>query len=321
MNQLDSMRIFSKVAECLNFADAARQLGISNAVVTRSVATLEKHLRIRLINRTTRRVALTTAGQAYFEGCQDLLRQLTAMEQRILSTTAHPVGCLRIGSPASFSQGKLAAILTAFRTEHPHVSFDVTEYETINEIAPENYDLCFTAEQRLRDSSMVCRPLVRMHDVVVAAPAYIARLGQPATPAALTEHDILLASEAPNRYWEFRDFNGTHRVPFDPILTTRSLLAVKSAAVTGLGIARIANVLVERELAEGSLVTLLRDFRLDSNERTVWMLYSGQPFITQAVRAFIDFVVDRHRDEDAVLTRPTRSTCTALSSNGVSVQQ
>jgi len=320
MNQLDSMRIFSKVAECLNFADAARQLGISNAVVTRSVATLEKHLRIRLINRTTRRAALTTAGQAYFEGCQDLLRQLTAMEQRILSTTAHPVGCLRIASPASFSQSKLAVILTAFRAEQPHVSFDVTVYETINEIAAENYDLCFTAERRLRDSSMVCRPLVRMHDVVVAAPAYIARRGQPATPAGLTEHDILLATDAPNRYWEFRDFNGAHRVSLNPILTTQSLLAVKSAAVTGLGIARIANVLVERELAEGSLVALLRDFQLDSNERTVWMLYSGQPFITQVVRSFIDFVVDRYRDEDAVLARPTRSTRMALGSNDVRIQ-
>jgi len=320
MNQLDSMRIFSKVAECLNFADAARQLGISNAMVTRSVATLEKHLRIRLINRTTRRVALTTAGQAYFEGCRDLLRQLTAMEQRIISTAAHPVGCLKIASPASFSQSKLAVILTAFRAEQPHVSFDVTVYETLNEIAAENYDLCFTAERRLRDSCMVCRPLVRMHDVVVAAPAYIARRGPPATPAALTEHDILLATDAPNRYWEFRDFNGAHRVPLNPILTTQSLLAVKSAAVTGLGIARIANVLVERELAEGSLVALLRDFQLDSNERTVWMLYSGQPFITQVVRSFIDFVVERHRDEDAVLARPARSTRMALGSNDARIQ-
>jgi DNA-binding transcriptional LysR family regulator len=98
------------------------------------------------------------------------------------------------------------------------------------------------------------------------------------------------------------------------------LLAVKSAAVTGLGIARIANVLVERELAEGSLVALLRDFQLDSNERTVWMLYSGQPFITQVVRSFIDFVVDRYRDEDAVLARPTRSTRMALGSNDVRIQ-
>src|SRR6266702_2511747 len=134
MNQLDSMRIFSKVAQCLNFADAARQLGISNAVVTRSVATLEKHLSIRLINRTTRRVSLTTAGQAYFEGCQDLLKQLTVMEQRILSTTVQAVGCLRIASPASFAQSKLPEILTAFRTGQPHVSFDVTVFETIKEI-------------------------------------------------------------------------------------------------------------------------------------------------------------------------------------------
>src|SRR5260370_36179908 len=110
MNQLDSMRIFSKVAECLNFADAARQLGISNAVVTRSVATLEKHLRIRLINRTTRRVALTTAGPGDFEGCQGLLRQLTAMGQRILATTAHPLGSLSSASPPLFSQRQHAVV-------------------------------------------------------------------------------------------------------------------------------------------------------------------------------------------------------------------
>ncbi len=173
------------------------------------------------------------------------------MEQRILATTAHPEGCLSIASPASYSQSKHAVILTGISRGGSRTCLsDVTVYETLNEIAPENSDLCFTAERRLRDSCMVCRPLVRMHDVVVAAPAYIARRGPPATPAALTEHDILLATDAPNRYWEFRDFNGAHRVPLNPILTTQSLLAVKSAAVTGLDM-RIANVLVERELAEG----------------------------------------------------------------------
>ena len=315
MNQLDSMRIFSKVAQCLNFADAARQLGISNAVVTRSVATLEKHLSIRLINRTTRRVSLTTAGQAYFEGCQDLLKQLTVMEQRILSTTVQPVGCLRIASSASFAQSKLADILTTFRARQPHVSFDVTVFETIKEIAPENYDLCFTAERRLRDSSLVCRPLLRMHDAVVAAPAYVARRGQPLTPQALNEHDILLATDAPNRYWEFRDLNGAHRVSFDPVLTTQNLLTVKTAVMAGLGIARIADFLVEQELADGSLVALLRDFNLDCNERTVWMLYSSQPFTTQAVRSFVDFVVDRHRGQDPVLATPRQPVLTTFHTN------
>src|SRR5258705_7517914 len=126
MNQLASMRIFTKVAESLNFADAAKNLGVSNSVVTRSIATLETHLNVRLINRTTRRVSLTAAGQMYWRGCIELLRQLDVMEEVIASETNQAVGSLKIAASAAYAATDLCEILAAYHLEEPRVNFDLT---------------------------------------------------------------------------------------------------------------------------------------------------------------------------------------------------
>jgi DNA-binding transcriptional LysR family regulator len=179
MNQLASIRIFAKVAECLNFAEAAKQLGISNSVVTRSVATLEEHLGVRLINRTTRRVSLTATGRLYWERCTELLRQLDDMDECIAAAVGQPTGSLRIAASSLYATTDLPDMLAAYRAHEPRVSFDLTVFDNMSDVAASEFDVCFSAERRLRDSSLVCRPLAQTRDVIVASPDYLARRPAP----------------------------------------------------------------------------------------------------------------------------------------------
>ncbi|HEY2000386.1 LysR family transcriptional regulator [Paraburkholderia sp.] len=296
MNQLASLRIFVKVAESLNFAEAAKQLGISNSVVTRSIATLEQHLSVRLINRTTRRVALTPAGESYFQGCVQVLKQLDSMDETIAFASSQPGGPLRIATCSAYANTELSEVLAAYRAEEPRANFELTVFENLADVAVTEFDVCFSAERRLRDSSLVCRPLARTRDVIVATPAYLSRHPTPNTPEALAHHDVLLASDAPSRYWEFRERERTHRIVVKPIMNPQSPFIVKRAVLAGLGIARLSKSIVQEELAAGTLKSLLGGFTLDGDERTVWILYSGQPHMAVAVRRFVDFVVTRYRE-------------------------
>src|ERR1700692_1574249 len=168
MNQLAAMRIFVRVAECLNFTSAARDLGVSTAVVTRNVAALEEHLHTRLINRTTRSVALTAPGKVYWDTCIQLLSQLDSVEESIASTTGQSAGSLRIASASSFAISELPHILSDYHRVEPKVSFEVSVFESKSPAVSNDFDVCFIAERRLRDSSLVCRALQPFREILVA---------------------------------------------------------------------------------------------------------------------------------------------------------
>ncbi|MGF6921124.1 LysR family transcriptional regulator [Paraburkholderia sp. 40] len=295
MNQLASVRIFAKVADCLNFAEAAKQLGISNSVVTRSVAVLEQHLSVRLVNRTTRRVSLTPAGQLYREHCGELLRQLAAMDECMAAAAGQPAGSLRIAASSLYASTDLPEVLAAYRVQEQRTQFHLTVFDNMADVTVADFDVCFSAERYLRDSSLVCRPLAQTRDVIVGSPVYFARRRPPRTPEELSSHDVLVASDAPSRYWEFRDKHGTQRVVVRPILSMQNPLLIKRAVQAGLGIARLSRSLIQGELADGSLKPVFENIELCGDARTVWVLYSGQPYMAVALRSFVDFVVERYR--------------------------
>ncbi|MEX3929342.1 LysR family transcriptional regulator [Paraburkholderia sp. BR10936] len=295
MSQLASIRIFAKVAERLNFAEAAKHMGVSASVITRSVAKLEQRLGVRLINRTTRRVSLTDTGQLYYKRCVELIGLLDVMDECVASASNEPAKLLKIAASSAYANSDLPDVLAAYRQREPHTSFELTVFEDMTDITVADFDVCFSAERRLRDSSLICRSLAQARDVIVASPDYLCRRGTPHTPADLAAHDILLASDAPSRYWEFRSTSGTHRVVVRPALNTQSPALIKRAVLAGLGIARLSISLIKEELHSGMLEILLHDAELCGDERTFWILYSGQLYMATAVRGFIDFVVDHYR--------------------------
>jgi DNA-binding transcriptional LysR family regulator len=298
MNQLASIRIFSTVAQSLNFGEAATLLGISSSAVTRSISTLEEHLKVRLINRTTRHVSLTAAGEIYFQGCIKVLEQLDSMDETVAFATSQPGGPLKIAASSAYANSDLTEVMASYHAQELSTNFELKVFENMRDVAMGEFDVCFSTERRLRDSSLVCRPLARTCDIIVATPAYLNSHPTPRAPEDLTHHYALLTSDAPSRYWEFRDTDRTHRVTVKPMMNAQSPFIIKRAVLAGLGVARLSRSIVQNELDDGTLKPLLSEFTLDGDERTVWILYSGQPHMAIAVRRFVDFVVARYRQNN-----------------------
>lgn len=301
MNKLASIQMFVAVAESLNLGDAAKQLGVSSSVVTRSLTTLEQGLGVRLVNRTTRHVSVTPVGKRYLDHARDLLRVLEEMDECVAEATHNPSGSLRIAASASFASTELPNLLADYRSHHPRIDYDLTVFDNLSTINPSSFDVCFSADRRLRDSTLISKPIATTTDVIVATPAYLKRRGAPRVPTDLSSHDILVASDAPSRYWDFKDNDGTQRVVVQPFMNMQSPLVVRQAVCAGLGIARLPRSIVQRELSDGVLCSLLSDAVLCSGEWTVWMLYVNQVHLPRVVRGFVDFVVGHY---DAKGTAP-----------------
>ncbi|MEK6350174.1 MAG: LysR family transcriptional regulator [Burkholderia sp.] len=295
MNKLTSIRTFVKVAECMSFAKAAKQLGVSASVVTRSVAELEKHLGVLLVNRTTRSAALTPSGELYWKQCTEVLRLLDDMDACVTHASSLPARTLRIAASAAFASTDLPALLAAHRSIEPHTAFDLTVYDAIGDVSVADYDVCFSTERRLRDSSMICRSLSHTEEVVVASPDYLARRGEPRAPEEMSGHDVLLSTDAPSTYWDFHDDHGACRAIVRPVLNLQPPLMVKRAVIAGLGIARLPADIVGEALADGKLRQLFGALSLRDARRTIWMLYARQPHRGYSIRHFVDFVVERYR--------------------------
>lgn len=289
MNQLSAMRMFAKVAESLSFTVAAKELRVSVAMVTRSVATLETHLNLRLLNRSTRSVSLTEVGHEYLLGCRELLRQLDTLEANVCSTAHEAGGSLKLAAHESFASAELSNIVARFREEEPRVDFEVTVFSSTHDLATGSFDVCFAAERRLRDSTLVCRALTQVREIIVASPDYLFRKGALTRPGELAGHDILVSSEPCVRNWEFNDAYGVQRMQFRPVFSASNLMTLIQAAKAGLGIARLPASLISTELQEGSLQQVLDDFDLENSERTLWMLYSGHQYMMPRLRRFVDF--------------------------------
>jgi DNA-binding transcriptional LysR family regulator len=215
------------------------------------------------------------------------------IEESVRAEAQSATGRVKIAVSALFAATDLPKLLAEFRKAHPLIAFDLTVYENQAQISPEDFELTFMVERKLRDSSLVCRTLGRTQDVIVAAPCYLTSRGTPLNPRDLPEHDILLDCESLMRYWTFNDNHGVHRITLIPTLTAQNTCAVVRSAVAGLGVARLPRMLIGDELASGKLVPLLEHFELDGRDRTISMLYAGQRHATQAIRSLVDFVIER----------------------------
>ncbi|HEY1999143.1 LysR family transcriptional regulator [Paraburkholderia sp.] len=298
MNQLQAMRVFTRVVDLASFNLAARQLGMSAAAVTRSVSMLEAHLNMRLLNRTTRSLSLTEVGKEYLDGCRTIIEKLDEMESNLVQTTRDPRGTLRIATPMTFATAGLGALLAAYRTLHPRVDFDVTTFDTHIDMVEGGYDVCFSDDRRLASSTLVSRTLTSVNEVTVASPAYLARNGTPRDPAELNRHGLLTVSDGTSRTWEFTDANGVYRVNTGSALTATSSAMVRVAALNHMGIALLPLPFVTDDIAHGTLVPVLKQYEINGGPRHVSILYSGRNYLSMKVRSFIDFAVSQYRAPD-----------------------
>jgi DNA-binding transcriptional LysR family regulator len=291
MNQLQSMRVFVKVADLGSFVGAASTLDLSTAVITRHVADLEARLSTRLLNRTTRRLSLTEAGRTYLERVRHILDDLEGVEQMVVARNHEPVGTLRIVAPVVFGLHSLAPVVQSYAARYPDVMPDVTLADRQVDLVEEGFDVGILATRHMRSGSIVTRRLTTGYMTVCATPAYLAQHGTPTRPEHLLDHPCLARpSEHGGEERVFTGPDGEVRVRPGNAIGANNTEMLRQFALLGMGVAILPSYLIGRDLASGRLVPLLTDYRLPQVEITI--AYPSRLHLPAKVRTFIDHLVE-----------------------------
>lgn len=315
MDQLRALRVLIRVASEGSFAAAARALDMAPAVVTRTIAELETYLGARLINRTTRTLALTDIGETYVAQTAIVLAELDQADAQASAGTTTPGGVLRVLAPPAFAVHQLARHLPAFRAMFPRLALEIATPGAV-EAADGNFDVSIVSvgKQGLQGEFTV-RKLARSHFVVCAAPSYLLQRGRPEQPDDLAGHDAVLpAVPSVKRQLTLTQRSparrtGAGRIVHIPApraaLSSSHIDMVFAAAVAGLGIVGLPSFVAHAALRDGRLERVLPDW-----VGTVLTLYAAMPsskHLPVRTRAFVDFLVARFggTDDDPWLTDPT----------------
>ncbi|RKP54668.1 LysR family transcriptional regulator [Pararobbsia silviterrae] len=293
MNQLEAMRIFAKIVDAGSFAAAARSLDLSKAVVTRQVAMLEAHLNTRLLNRTTRKLSLTEAGETYLEACRLLVEHLDDIEAQISNSAREPVGTLRIATSASFALAAGTPLFTEFRKRYPKVHLRVSLLDRMVDLVEEGFDVGIMTHGMYQSDSMIRRPLLGGEIAIVASPDYLEAHGTPQTPADLLERAfVALNGWSSSHTYVFENTSGeTETLVLRPVYEVNNAMMVRDAAIAGIGFSTVVTSLAQSALESGALVRLLPDHAITNVPVGVSLVYPGRQHISAKTRAFIDFTV------------------------------
>lgn len=293
MDRFNALATFAKVVEQGSFARAADRLSVSTSAVSRQVAELEAHLDVRLLNRTTRRLSLTEAGQAFYERCVQLLADLEETESSVRSTAVEPKGTLRVTCGVTFGERYLAPAIAEFAGLHPQVSFDVDLSDRVVDLVEEGFDLAIRIGP-VGNQALVSRRIGSTQFVCCASPAYLARHPAPVTPADLEQHACLgYTYAAVTSAWTFESRDGTRHTP--RILPRHKLnngRMLAELAAAGLGIVLEPDFIVAPEVRSGRLQRLLTDYQPPRSP--IAAVYPSRRHLSAKVRSFVDFLAARY---------------------------
>jgi len=295
MDRLLSMTVFAKAVESGSFSAAGEVLRMSSQLVGKHVQTLERHLGVRLINRTTRRQHLTEAGFAFYERVKIILAEVEAAEGLAAMSGGTPRGRLRINAPVSFGVHALSTRLPEYLASCPEVSVDMSLSNRFVDLIDEGFDVAFRVGE-LSDSGLIARALAPYRLRLCAAPAYLAAHPPITHPLELAQHECLGFSYTELRTrWVFEGPDGLISVPVSGKLMVDSGEALLMAARAGMGILLQPWELVRDEVDSGRLVELLPDYPVPA--RPFHLLYAPDRRMTPKLRSFIDFAITAFRDE------------------------
>ncbi|KPJ82337.1 MAG: hypothetical protein AMJ58_01695 [Gammaproteobacteria bacterium SG8_30] len=292
MNQLAAMRSFARVADLGSFSKAADALGLSRAMVSTQVAALEKRYGVRLLNRTTRRVALTSEGERYLAHCRRVLRALQAAEDELSHARERPQGRLRVDVPGPFGRHLLIPALPRFLARYPELSVDIRINDRLVDLVTEQVDVAVRGGS-VSDPNLVARRAVGSRWITCAAPDYLDRHGWPATPADLTHHRLigyLAPGSAWPRPWMFEDGGRQQELVADFRVTSDSPEALLLAALNGAGIIQTMDLLAAQALERRELVVILPGTSVRGPPISVVYPQAGHRLAK--VRVFTEFTVD-----------------------------
>jgi DNA-binding transcriptional LysR family regulator len=298
MDRFSEMQIFVAVAESEGFAAGARKLKISPPAATRAVADLEHRLGIKLLNRTTRYVRVTDAGQRYLDDCKRILAQVTEADEAAIGINAAPRGHLVITAPVLFGRMYVMPCVVAYLQKYPDTEISAMFVDRVVNMLDEGIDVALRVGE-LSDSSFKAIKVGTVRRVVCASPAYIEKYGLPQHPNDLSEHQIVVASSlSPNVEWRFLENKQSKIVRVKPRLTVTSNDAAIEAAVEGLGITRLISYQIAPELQNGQLKIILSDYEYPA--LPINILHREGRNSSAKVRAFIDLVAEKLKADSSL---------------------
>lgn len=299
MDRLLTLQIFRRVAELQSFSGAARELRLSNAAVSKHVKELEERLGARLLHRTTRQVSLTAAGEAYLERCARLLDELEELDESVTESVTRVKGTLRVNLPNAFGLLYLSPSLPALLERWPELSIEVGMTDRFVDLVEEGVDVAIRIAGELPDSTtLVARRLGGARQVACATPGYLEAQGTPSAPAELLEHRCLVHGK-PRRPWVFERGGRSFEVSPPARLHADNSLALRDAALAGLGVALMPEFYLHEHLLGGRLRPVLEDY----TTRPVWIhaVYPSHRHLSSKVRLFVEHVSAQVRGAPWVL--------------------
>ncbi|TAA44708.1 LysR family transcriptional regulator [Pseudoxanthomonas winnipegensis] len=307
MDRLEAMRVFASVVEASSFTKAAAALRISKTSATQLVQRLEAHLRVKLLNRTTRLVSPTAEGRTYYAHVVRVLADIEDAEDRLAAAATAPRGRLRVDVPSPWARFVLLPALPAFLARYPDIRFDIGVSDRMVDLIGEQVD-CVVRAGAITDPALVARHVGQLEMGLYAAPSYLARHGTPAHPAALADaaHRVVgFRSPRTGKVVELTMHRGAeHLLPrVRPAITVDDGNACLAAGTAGLGLLWLPQYMAREALAAGALVRLFEDWRLEPMPLSIAYRPNRHPNLK--LRAFIDWVVELvdARGAEAVLPR------------------
>ncbi|MBI2239841.1 MAG: LysR family transcriptional regulator [Magnetospirillum gryphiswaldense] len=287
MDQLAALNAFVATVEAGGFSQAARRLGVSKSLLSRQVAHLEAELGVRLLQRTTRRLSPTEAGELYFQRAQRILLDLEEAASEVGQLQTAPRGKLRVSAPMSFGVLHLTPALPSFLAACPELELELSLSDRFVDLIEEGVDVAVRIG-RLSDSSLIARHVAPIRRAVCASPAYLARCGTPAVPTDLAAHACLSHIGMGPAEWRFAIGGKLETVRVQSRLSAGNGEALRILALAGLGLVYLPTFFVGDDLRSGALVSVLEDYV--PQDSALYGVYPHSRHLSAKVRAFLDFL-------------------------------
>jgi DNA-binding transcriptional LysR family regulator len=291
MDLLQNMRIFVRVCETGSYTTASYGMSVTTAHASRAIAALETHLRTRLLNRTTRRIAVTEAGERYRQRCEEILASVDQAEAEAADAHARPHGRLRIHATSGVGQHYVVPAIAQYQLRHPGVSVELTLAQRIPDLLDEGYDIALALAPALPDSGLVSQHLGRTYSILCAAPGYLLQYGVPQQPADLTHYNCvrLLTTIFPSDRWIITGPGGEQTVSFDASTFQVNTSEALAAWIRGGGgIAPLPVPCALPGLREGKLIRVLPQHRLQ--ELNIYALYASRQYLDAKIKTWVELL-------------------------------
>ena len=289
---ISGLEIFVEVMHQGSFAAVARERNIDPSSVSRAIASLERELKVKLLQRTTRQISPTEAGMTYFNRIEPLIEELQEAKELVSDISGSPTGTLRLTASVSFGIECIVPLLPEFEARYPELTVELLLTDTVIDLLAERVDLAIRLGL-LEDSSLIAQRLIKTHYAVCGSPKYLAEK-KISLPQDISQYNCLLFPLAGFRSrWLFRERTGTiETIPVKGNTIISSAIALKQCALSGMGLALLPYWLIDPELQSGALINVLTEYDVTATDfnTSAWLVYPSRSYVPLKVRLFIDFL-------------------------------